>query len=170
MLIPVRRVRFSAAARREFLAEVVYNKERTGLGARFTAAVKEATARAVAFPLTGSAASKNTRRVFIQFSVCSCLSVNDRRDCRIRRCTPTLADLATGSRVFKIANLEPIGSENPHCLSRDLRLERKRSMRVKFLADMDAKQLTVFMAPLASGDSHLLMGAYLGHREFFGIY
>jgi plasmid stabilization system protein ParE len=63
----VRRVRFVAAARREYLAEVVYyNKERAGLGARFTAAVEEATARAVAFPLTGSPASKNTRRVFIQ--------------------------------------------------------------------------------------------------------
>jgi toxin ParE1/3/4 len=63
----VRRVRFAAAARREFLAELVYySKERAGLGARFTAAVEEATARAVAFPLTGSPASKNTRRVFIK--------------------------------------------------------------------------------------------------------
>lgn len=33
-----------------------------GLGARLTAAVEEATARALAFPLSGSPASKNTRR------------------------------------------------------------------------------------------------------------
>jgi hypothetical protein len=46
-LIPVRRVRFVAAARRELLAEVIYYKEeRAGLGARFTAAVEEAMARA----------------------------------------------------------------------------------------------------------------------------
>lgn len=63
----MRRARFVAAARREFLAEVVYyNKESADLGARFTAAVEEATARAVAFPLTGSPASKNTRRIFIK--------------------------------------------------------------------------------------------------------
>jgi toxin ParE1/3/4 len=63
----VRRVRFAAAARREFLAEVIYyNGEQAGLGARFTAAVEEATARAAAFPLTGSRASKSTRRVFVR--------------------------------------------------------------------------------------------------------
>jgi len=52
----VRRVRFvAAAARREFLAEVVYyNEEEPGLGARFTTAVEEATSRALAFPLAGS--------------------------------------------------------------------------------------------------------------------
>jgi plasmid stabilization system protein ParE len=63
----VRRVRFVAAARLEFLAEVIYyNKERAGLGARFTAAVEEATTRAAAFPLTGSPASMSTRRVFVR--------------------------------------------------------------------------------------------------------
>ena len=63
----MRRARFIAAARREFLAEVVYyNREQAGLGARFAAAVEEATARAVTFPLAGSAASKNTRRVFVK--------------------------------------------------------------------------------------------------------
>lgn len=63
----MRRVRFVAAARREFFAEVIfYNEERAGLGARFTAAVEEATARAAAFPLTGSLASKSTRRVFVR--------------------------------------------------------------------------------------------------------
>jgi hypothetical protein len=61
----VRRVRFVTAARREFLAEVIYYKEeRAGLGARFTAAVEEATA--ATFPLTGSRASKSTRRVFVR--------------------------------------------------------------------------------------------------------
>ena len=43
--------RFIAAARLEFLAEVVYYSEaQPGLGERFAAAVEEATARAVAFP------------------------------------------------------------------------------------------------------------------------
>ena len=61
------RVRFVATARIEFLAEVAfYNRERAGLGTRFTAAVEEATARAVAFPLTGSPVSRNTRRMFIK--------------------------------------------------------------------------------------------------------
>ena len=67
------RARFIEAARREFLAEVAYYKvHEPGLGVRFTAAVKEATARAVAFPLAGLPASKNTRRVFVkdfQFAV-----------------------------------------------------------------------------------------------------
>jgi len=63
----VKRARFVAAARREFLAEVVYyDKEEPGLGARFAAAVENATARASAFPLAGSPATKNTRRVFLK--------------------------------------------------------------------------------------------------------
>ena len=63
----MKRVRFGAAARREFLAEVVYyNKEEPGLGARFAAAVEDATARALAFPLAGAPASRNTRRVFLK--------------------------------------------------------------------------------------------------------
>lgn len=63
----MKRARFIAPARREFLAEVAYyNGQEPGLGARFAAAVEEATARAVAFPLTGSPASKNTRRVFVK--------------------------------------------------------------------------------------------------------
>lgn len=62
----MKRARFLAPARREFLAQVAYyQKETPGLGARFTAAVEAATARALAFPLTGSAISKNTRRVFV---------------------------------------------------------------------------------------------------------
>lgn len=58
--------RFAPAARREFLAEIVYyNQEQAGLGARFTAAVEEAAARALAFPHAGSPAAANTRRVFV---------------------------------------------------------------------------------------------------------
>ena len=59
--------KFVAAARREFLAEIVhYNKEQSGLGNRFAAAVEEATARALAFPLSGSPASKNSRRILLK--------------------------------------------------------------------------------------------------------
>jgi len=66
----VKKAKFVAAARREFLAEVIYyNKEQPGLGARFAAAVEEATARAVAFPLPirphpkvrGASSSKTSR-------------------------------------------------------------------------------------------------------------
>ena len=63
----MRPARFVAAARREFLSEVIYyNKESPGLGRRFAAAVEEATARALAFPLAGSPAPKNTRRVLLK--------------------------------------------------------------------------------------------------------
>lgn len=63
----MKRVRFIAPARREFLSEVAYyNGKEPGLGARFAAEVEEAAARAVTFPLTGSPASKSTRRVFVK--------------------------------------------------------------------------------------------------------
>lgn len=63
----MKRARFITHARREFLKEVVYyNDEEPGLGSRFAAAVEEATKRALAFPHTGSPASKNTRRVFVK--------------------------------------------------------------------------------------------------------
>ena len=59
--------RFIAAARLEFLAEVIYyNETQAGLGPRFTAAVEEATARALAFPVSGSPFRADTRRVFVQ--------------------------------------------------------------------------------------------------------
>lgn len=59
--------RFVPAARREFLAEITYyDQEEAGLGARFTAAVEEAAARALAFPRAGSPAPANTRRVFLR--------------------------------------------------------------------------------------------------------
>lgn len=62
----MKRARFVAAARREFLTEVVYYNREPGLGARFAAAVEDATVRALAFPLAGAPASKNTRRVFLK--------------------------------------------------------------------------------------------------------
>ena len=61
------RARFIAAARLEFLAEVIYYSEaQGGLGVRFTAAVEEAAARALAFPLSGSPFRSNTRRVLVK--------------------------------------------------------------------------------------------------------
>lgn len=63
----MKHARFISAARREFLAEVAYyNEIQPGLGARFTAAVEDATARALAFPLAGSPAISNTRRVVLK--------------------------------------------------------------------------------------------------------
>ena len=63
----MKRARFVAAARREFLVEVVYyNKEEPRFGARFAAAVEDATARALAFPRAGAPATNNTRRVFLK--------------------------------------------------------------------------------------------------------
>lgn len=63
----MKRARFIAPARREFLAEVLYyNEKERGLAVRFAAAVEEAATRALTFPLTGSPASKNTRRVFVK--------------------------------------------------------------------------------------------------------
>ncbi|MGD9728810.1 MAG: type II toxin-antitoxin system RelE/ParE family toxin [Nitrospiraceae bacterium] len=61
------RARFTAPARREFLNEVAfYNGKEPGLGARFAGAVEDAAARAMAYPLSGSRASANTRRVFVK--------------------------------------------------------------------------------------------------------
>jgi plasmid stabilization system protein ParE len=63
----VSRARFIAAARLEFLAEVIYYSEaQAGLGARFNAAVEEATARALAFPLSGSPHHSDTRRILVK--------------------------------------------------------------------------------------------------------
>jgi len=62
----VSRARFIAAARLEYLAEVIYYSEaQAGLGVRFAAAVEEAAARAFAFPLSGSPYRSNTRRVLV---------------------------------------------------------------------------------------------------------
>ena len=63
----MKRARFIAAARLEFLAEVIYyNEAQPGLGERFTAAVEEAAARAVGFPLSGSPSRANTRRMIVK--------------------------------------------------------------------------------------------------------
>jgi len=63
----VNRARFIAAARLEFLAEVIYYSEaEAGLGERFAAAVEEAATRALAFPLSGSPYRSNTRRVLVK--------------------------------------------------------------------------------------------------------
>ena len=60
------RARFIAAARLEFLAEVIYYSEsEAGLGARFIAAVEETAVRALAFPQSGSPSRSNTRRVLV---------------------------------------------------------------------------------------------------------
>jgi plasmid stabilization system protein ParE len=63
----VKRARFIPAARLEFLAEVSYHSEaQRGLGERFTAAVEDATARALAFPFSGSPSRGKTRRVIVK--------------------------------------------------------------------------------------------------------
>lgn len=63
----MKNARFVAAARQEFLAEIAYyNEVQLGLGARFTAAVEDAAARALAFPLAGSPSISNTRRVLLK--------------------------------------------------------------------------------------------------------
>ena len=63
----MKRARFVAPARRELLAEVTYyNDKELGLGVLFLAAIEDATARALAYPFTGTPASKNTRRMFLK--------------------------------------------------------------------------------------------------------
>ena len=63
----MKRARFVAPAREEFLADVAYyDKVQPGQGVRFAAAVEEATARALAFPLSGSPATPTIRRVIVK--------------------------------------------------------------------------------------------------------
>lgn len=63
----MKRARFVSEARREFLAEVsYYNKAQPELGTRFTTAVEEAAARALAFPLAGTPSAADTRRVILK--------------------------------------------------------------------------------------------------------
>jgi len=62
----VKRARFVAPARAEFLAEVAYyDQVQPGQGARFAAAVEEAAARALAFPLAGSLWHQGVCRVVL---------------------------------------------------------------------------------------------------------
>ncbi len=63
----MKRARFIAAARVEFLAEVIYyNEAEPGLGGRFTTAVEEASSRALVFPLSGTPSPSRTRRTIVQ--------------------------------------------------------------------------------------------------------
>ena len=63
----MKQAHFVAAARAEFLAEVAYyNQAAPRQGARFAAAVEEATARALSFPLSGSPLEPNLRRVVVR--------------------------------------------------------------------------------------------------------
>ena len=63
----MKRARFIAAARQEFLAAISYYDEvQPGFGSSFSAAVDEATVRALAFPLAGSPSVSNTRRVSLK--------------------------------------------------------------------------------------------------------
>jgi len=107
----VKRARFVAAARREFLAEVVYyNKEEPGLGVRFAAAVEDATARALAFPragarpkiLGGSFSRTFLLLLYIGPMPMGSLSLRSRITRVVR---------ATGNHVFRTANksLQPTG-------------------------------------------------------------
>ena len=61
------RVRFVEPASLEVLAEVgYYHRVEAGLGTKFLEAVEDATARALAYPLTGSPAQHRTRRIFLR--------------------------------------------------------------------------------------------------------
>jgi len=63
----VKRARFIAAARQEFFAAIsYYNEVQPGFGSSFSDAVEEASARALAFPLSGSPSVSNTRRVILK--------------------------------------------------------------------------------------------------------
>lgn len=63
----MKRARFIPAARLEFLSEITFHNEAlAGLGERFTTAVEEAAARALAFPLSGSPSRGNTRRIVVK--------------------------------------------------------------------------------------------------------
>ena len=71
----MKRARFVAPAREEFLAQVAYyNQVQPGQEACFAAAVEETTARALAFPLAGSPWHQGIRRVVLKtfpFSIAS---------------------------------------------------------------------------------------------------
>lgn len=63
----MKHARFVDPARSELLAEIShYETKEPGLGERFLVAVQEATARALAYPLTGTPASARTRRMFLK--------------------------------------------------------------------------------------------------------
>ena len=82
----MKRARFVAPAREEFLADVAwYDQVQPGQGVRFSAAVEEATARALAFPLAGSTATPTIRRVIIKnfpFSLVDFRRMTQEKDAR----------------------------------------------------------------------------------------
>src|SRR5699024_8997620 len=60
-LVSVKRIRFVTPARQEFLTQTKYYEgEAPGLGSRFAQAVGDATARALAFPFSGSPSTDHT--------------------------------------------------------------------------------------------------------------
>jgi toxin ParE1/3/4 len=64
----MKRVRFLPQAREEFLAEVAYyHTVRAGTGIQFVAAVEAASARALAFPLSGAPVGPARRMVVKHF-------------------------------------------------------------------------------------------------------
>lgn len=63
----MRRARFVAAARQEFLKETAFYAEaEPGLGERFAQAITEATSLALAFPMAGFKGPANTRSVVVK--------------------------------------------------------------------------------------------------------
>lgn len=63
----MKRARFVAPAREEFPCDgACYEQVQPGQGVRFAAAVEEATARSLAFPLKGSTATPTIRPVIIK--------------------------------------------------------------------------------------------------------
>lgn len=104
------RARFIAAARLEFLSEVIYYSEtQAGLGGRFTAAVEEAAVRALAFPLAGSPYRSNTRRVLVKViyvaKFAHTIYVLHAFQKKTQK-TP-LADIELSARRYKMIGVEP---------------------------------------------------------------
>lgn len=63
----MRRVRFSAEARKELIHETrYYEKAREGTGKRFRLQVEAATERALAFPRSGIPGPSSTRRMLVK--------------------------------------------------------------------------------------------------------
>ncbi len=103
----MKHARFVAAARREFLAEVVYyNKEEPGLGARFAAAVEDATVRALAFPRR-KILGESFSRIFLSLSYIGLMPMGSSS----LRSRITRVVRAIGNRVFRTADksLQPTG-------------------------------------------------------------
>jgi hypothetical protein len=111
----VKRVRFIAPARREFLAEVVYyDGKEQGLGARFASAIEEAVGRALAFRLRARQLQR-VRGVFsLKIFPLPLSTVPIRTALSFLRLLIIRAAPNTGNRVFKTANkcFEPTCSKH----------------------------------------------------------